>query len=70
MFYWEPIGVDMKVGDLIRHVPSNNLGLIIEEEYYSQDDWSWTLVKWCDELGEVEDVKLYEGELEVISESR
>ena len=30
----------MKVGDLIRHIPSSALGLIIEEEYYSQDNWS------------------------------
>jgi hypothetical protein len=70
VFYWEPIGVDMKVGDLVRHIPSSGLGLIIEEEHYSQDEWSWTLVKWFDELGEVEHVGLYEGELEVISESR
>jgi len=53
----------VKVGDLVRHIPSNGLGLIIQ-----QDDWS-TLVKWFDEIGEVEDTHLYEGELEVISET-
>ena len=55
----------MKVGDLVRHIPSDGLGLIVQ-----QDDWSWTLVKWFDEIGEVEDVSLYEGELEIISEGR
>ena len=53
----------MKVGDLVQHVPSNSLGLIVQ-----QDDWS-TLVKRFDEIGEVEDVHIYEGELEVASAS-
>jgi hypothetical protein len=50
----------VKVGDLVVHTPSNGLGLIVSE------DSSWTLVKWFDELGETEDVELYEGELEVV----
>ncbi len=54
----------MKVGDLVRHTPSSNLGLIVQH-----DDWS-TLVKWLDEIGEIEDANFYEGELEVVSESR
>ena len=53
----------MKVGDLIRHIPSNSFGLIIEQTALHR-----ALVKWFDELGEVEDVDLYEGELEVIGE--
>jgi hypothetical protein len=55
----------VKVGDLIKHTPSSGLGLIIES-----DDCGWTLVKWFDDIGEIEDVDLYEGELEVVSESR
>ena len=54
----------MQVGDLVKHIPSNSFGLIIK-----QDDWHQTLVKWLDEIGEVEDVHIYEGELEVASAS-
>ena len=55
----------MKVGDLVKHIPSNNFGLIVE-----QGDCSRPLVKWCDDIGEVEDTDLYEGELELANESR
>jgi len=55
----------VKVGDLIQHTPSNELGLII-----SVDLWGYTMVKWLDELGAIEDVDMYYGELEVISEAR
>ena len=53
----------MKVGDLVRYIPSNVLGLIVQ-----QDEWA-TLVRWFDEIGETEDIRNYEGELEVINES-
>jgi len=53
----------MKVGDLVRHIPSGTFGLIVN----TQPD---TLVQWCDDIREIEDVDNYEGELEVISESR
>jgi hypothetical protein len=57
----------MKIGDLIKHTSSGDLGLIVQA-----DDWGYTLVKWFDEeYGSVtEDAALYNGELEVISESR
>ena len=55
----------MQVGDLVRHNPSNTLGLIIEQTARHR-----ALVKWCDDIGEVEDTSLYAGELEIINESR
>ena len=54
----------MKAGDLVKHNPSNTLGLIIEQTALHR-----ALVKWCDDIGEVEDTDFYAGELEVISES-
>jgi hypothetical protein len=53
----------VKVGDLVRHTPSGELGLII-----AHDDWA-TLVEWLDEIGEIEDASIYDGELEVASEA-
>ena len=53
----------MKVGDLVRHIPSGTTGLIVSAQ-------SVTMVQWCDDIREIEDVDNYEGELEVISESR
>lgn len=53
----------MKVGDLIKHTPSGDLGMIVQA-----DDWGYTLVKWFDEeYGSVtEDAALYNGELEIV----
>ena len=53
----------MKVGDLIEHTPSRDLGLIIQVK-----DCGEVLVKWLDSWGAIEDVEIYHGELEVISE--
>ena len=55
----------MKVGDLIKHTPSGDLGLII-----NVDRWGYTMVKWLDGFGAIEDVDMYCGELEVVSEAR
>jgi len=55
----------MKAGDLVKHIPSNEFGLII-----AYDDCVRLLVMWCDDIGEIEDVGLYEGEWEVIGASR
>jgi len=55
----------MKVGDLVQHTPSKEVGLII-----NVDRWGYTMVKWLDDLGAIEDVDMYYGELEVISEAR
>ena len=55
----------MKVGDMVQHTPSKEVGLII-----SVDLWGYTMVKWLDDLGAIEDVDMYYGELEVISEAR
>ena len=55
----------MKVGDLIQHTPSKEVGLIIHV-----DLWGYTMVKWLDGLGAIEDVDMYYGELEIVSESR
>jgi len=55
----------MKVGDLVRHIPSNTWGLIVEQTALHR-----VLVEWCDDIGEVEDTDLYAGELELVSESR
>jgi len=52
----------MKVGDLVRHIPSSCWGLIVAQTALHR-----FLVKWC---GEVEDTDIYKGELEVVSESR
>ena len=53
----------MKVGDLVRYCHS--IGIIVCV------DSGATLVKWLDDIGEVEDVENYVGlSLEVISESR
>ena len=53
----------MKVGDLVQHVPSNDLGLIIQAGV-----GKYTMVKWLDEWGAIEDVDIYHGEMEVVSE--
>ena len=53
----------MKVGDLVRHTPSGTVGLIVAGR-------PEILVQWCDDIKEVEDIDNYEGELEVIDESR
>ena len=55
----------MQVGDLVRHIPSSGFGLIIKQTALHR-----VLVKWCDDIGEVEDISLYAGELEIINESR
>ena len=57
----------MKVGDLIKHTPSGDLGLIIQA-----DDWGYTLIKWLGdaEHGMIEDAALYNNELEIVSEGR
>ena len=55
----------MQVGDLVRHIPSSTWGLIVEQTALHR-----VLVKWCDDIGEVEDTSLYAGELELVSESR
>ena len=55
----------MRVGDLIEHTPSGDLGLIIQVK-----DCGEVLVKWLDKWGAIEDVEIYHGELEVVSESR
>ena len=55
----------MKVGDLVRHIPSSCWGLVVEQTALHR-----FLVKWCDDIGEVEDTVIYKGELEVVSESR
>jgi len=55
----------MQVGDLVRHIPSSSWGLIVEQTALHR-----VLVKWCDDIGEVEDTSLYAGELEIINESR
>jgi len=53
----------VKVGDLVRY--HNSIGIIV---CVNSDA---TLVKWLDDIGEVEDVENYAGlSLEVISESR
>jgi hypothetical protein len=52
----------VKVGDLVKHTPSGTVGLLLE-----YTDCSRLLVKWCDDIGEIEDTDLYEGELEVIN---
>ena len=54
----------MRVGDLIKHTPSGGLGLIV-----NVDLWGYTMVQWLDGLGAIEDVDLYYGELEVVSEA-
>ena len=54
----------MKVGDLIKHTPSGDLGFII-----NVDLWGYTMVKWLDKWGAIEDVDIYHGELEVVSEA-
>ena len=57
----------MKVGDLVKHIPSGTAGLIVGfRERYGYG----LMVQWCDDIGEVEYVGSYEGELEIISESR
>jgi hypothetical protein len=53
----------MKVGDLVKHAPSGTVGLIVA-------DRPGLLVQWCDDIREVEDIDNYEGELEIINESR
>ena len=55
----------MQVGDLVQHVPSSDLGLIIQA-----GPGEYTMVKWLDELGAIEDVDLYAGALEVVSAGR
>ena len=55
----------MKLGDLIQHTASSDLGLIIYV-----DRWGYTMVKWLDGPGAIEDVDIYYGELEIVSESR
>ena len=55
----------MEAGDLVRHIPSNTFGLIVEQTALHR-----ALVKWCNDIGEVEDTSLYAGELEIINESR
>ena len=55
----------MKGGDLIKHTPSGDLGFII-----NVDRWGYTMVKWLDKWGAIEDVDIYHGELEVVSEAR
>jgi|TARA_R110000824_G_scaffold5670_11_gene26197 hypothetical protein len=55
----------MQVGDLVKHNPSNTLGLIVEQTALHR-----ALVKWNDDIGEVEDISFYAGELELVSESR
>jgi len=54
----------MRVGDLIKHTPSGGLGLII-----NIDHWGYTMVKWLDGFGAIEDVDMYYGELEIVSEA-
>ena len=53
----------MKVGDLIKHAPSDTFGLIVAGH-------PEILVQWCDDIREVEDIDNYEGELEIVNESR
>ena len=53
----------MKVGDLIRHIPSGDLGLVV-----THNDMI-TMVAWLDELGEEEDTYIYDGELEIANEA-
>ena len=58
----------MKVGDLIKHVPSGTVGLIVVDNVL----WSGgheILVQWCDDIKEIEDIDNYEGDLEIINES-
>ena len=55
----------MKVGDLIKHTPSGDLGFIINVAL-----WGYTMGKWLDKWGAIEDVDIYHGELEVVSEAR
>ncbi len=57
-------GQSVKVGDLIKHAPSGDLGFII-----NVDLWGYTMVKWLDGFGAIEDVDMYHGELEVVSEA-
>ena len=47
----------MKVGDLIKHTPSGDLGFII-----NVDLWGYTMVKWLDGFGALDDVERYYGE--------
>jgi len=53
----------VKVGDLVQHTPSSDLGLIIQAI-----DGGYTMVKWLDGWGAIEDIDIYYGELEVVSE--
>ena len=55
----------MEVGDLVQHIPSSDLGLIIQAAA-----GGYTMVKWLDGWGAIEDVTIYYNELEVISASR
>ena len=55
----------MKVGDLVKHTPSNTFGLIVKQTALHR-----ALVKWCDDIGEVEDTDFYAGELEIVNASR
>ena len=59
----------MKVGDLIEHTPSGDLGLIISTQTDNLHG-GYTMVKWLDKWGAIEDVDIYHGELEVVSEAR
>ena len=55
--------IDMKVGDLVKHAPSGTIGLIVTA-------CPVLMVQWCDDIKEVEDIDNYEGELEIVNESR
>ena len=62
----------MQVGDLVRHIPSSNWGLIGEQHaprIPGHTALDRVLVKWGDDIGEVEDTSLYAGELEIINAS-
>jgi hypothetical protein len=45
----------MKVGDLVRHTPSNTTGLIIDQD----EPEGSLMIQWFDEYREIEDVALY-----------